>query len=167
MEGRGIPCIPGTANGIDGSTLRLEADIRGEDVPVNVVADLARDLLATYPDLFGVRPEDLRMVPEGSGPVLDYLYFLNFQWTSHGIPVDQAYMVFRLNHGNLVQIGQNLISPEAMAALDPWPSITLCTAPNFLDTDKHQAASGVKTWVRASAGVRKPSRSMRQGLLYC
>ena len=42
-----------------------------------------------------------------------------------------------------------------------------CTAPNFLDTDKHQAASGVKTWVRASAGVRKPSRSMRQWLLYC
>lgn len=128
MEGRGIPWIPGTANSLSGREIGLPESAQGMDVPVSVVAGLASDFLKMYPDLLGASPEDLRPIPEASGPVLDYLYFLDLQWTYHGIPVDQAHVVFRLNHGNLVQVGQEKISPQAIQALDPTPTISLETA---------------------------------------
>ncbi|MEW6757085.1 MAG: hypothetical protein AB1347_02590, partial [Acidobacteriota bacterium] len=128
MEGRGIPWIPGTANGLRGDDVGLAAYMEGRDVPVAVVAGRALDFLAAYPDLFGVKPDDLALVAEGSGPVLDYLYFLNFQWTYHGIPVEKAHLIFRLNHGNLVQAGQEFVNPEAIRGLDPAPAITAETA---------------------------------------
>jgi hypothetical protein len=128
MEGRGIPWIPGTANALRGDDLGLPAFVEGREVPVTVVAGRALSFLASYPDLFGVNPEDLVLVEEGSGPVLNYLFFLNFKWTYHGIPVDQAHLVFRLNHGNLVQVGQEFVNPEAIREVDPSPSITAETA---------------------------------------
>jgi len=81
-----------------------------------------------------------------------------------GFKPEMAYKDF--GNGESVNLANgNLVITHASAL--SLPEDAGCTAPHFLDTDKHQAASGVKTWVRASAGVRKPSRSMRQWLLYC
>ena len=44
--------------------------------------------------------------------VLSGLYFVDFDWTYAGIPVEHAHISFRLNHGNLVQMGQENIAPS-------------------------------------------------------
>ena len=123
MEGRGIPWIPGTANDLTPAALGWRSPV----VEPDVVAKRALDFLATYPDLYGVDVRDLMLNEEASGPLSDYLYFLDFDWTYHGIPVEGAHIVFRLNHGNLVQMGQEFVSP-AIERLDPNPTLSLETA---------------------------------------
>ncbi|MGA9751675.1 MAG: fibronectin type III domain-containing protein [Acidobacteriota bacterium] len=59
--------------------------------------------------------------------MLDYIYFLDFDWTYHGIPVERAHLVFRLNHGNLVQMGEEYIS-SSILSLDPRPDLDGQTA---------------------------------------
>jgi trimeric autotransporter adhesin len=127
IEGQGIPWIPGKGNHLKLSDLGLSKRERGGSVPLRVVEARAADFLERYPDLLGVDPHDLSLVPGASGPISDYLYFLDFQWRYHGIPVENAHVVFRINHGNMVQFGQENISP-AIASLDPSPTISVGTA---------------------------------------
>ncbi len=125
-----MPWIPGSGNGntLTPADLGLAgAERGGTAIPVALVARKALDFLRSNPDLLGVDPNALQLVEASSGPVLDYLYFLHFQWTYAGLPVDGAYVVFRLNHGNLVQFGEENIA-DAIYSLDPTPSIALDTA---------------------------------------
>ena len=111
VEGSGIPWIPGAGN-----TLRLVDQngglvATGEAallVPREVMVEKALSMIRAYPDMFGVEPSDLRLMEGASGPVLDYLYFLHFQWTYHGIPVENAYVVLRLNQ----EVGKAMQSAE-------------------------------------------------------
>jgi fibronectin type 3 domain-containing protein len=125
IEG-GLPWIPGSGMGNQiraeeiGAT---EAEAAGNSVPVEIVADKARRLLETYPALFGVDTADLELMRGASGPMLDYLYYVDFQWTWHGIPVENAHVVFRLNSGNLVQIGQENVC-DSIKKLDPEPLVS-------------------------------------------
>lgn len=123
LEGAGIPWIPGTANAVRAEDLGLSSRVEGKDVPVDRVARKALRLIRAYPDLLGVQASDLVLRPGASGPVGDYLYYLDFQWTYHGIPVEGAHVVFRLNHGNLVQIGEENIC-DSIGNLDWIPSIS-------------------------------------------
>ncbi len=133
MEGLGVPWIPGTANALTGYDIGLDAlAVPNEQVPLKVVAGKALDLIRAYPDLFGVDPRDLQINEIASGPVLNYLYFVDFRWTYYGIPVEGAHVVFRLNHGNLVQMGQENVNPSAVRALDPTPALTRETAWDIL-----------------------------------
>jgi hypothetical protein len=121
IEGQGIPWIPGAANNLTGADLGLDdPDVEGKDVPVDVAARLALEFLGRYPALLIVRPADLVLIAGASGPMLDYLYFIDFQWSYQGIPVERAHAVFRLNHGNLVQFGQEFIA-DSITGLDPIP----------------------------------------------
>lgn len=74
--------------------------------------------------LFEIDVKDLKLNELASGPVLDYLYFLHFNWNYKGIPVENAQIIFRLNHGNLVQIGQENIS-SSIKNLDLEPKISI------------------------------------------
>ncbi len=125
-----MPWIPGSGAGntLTPADLGLAgAETEGTSVPVALVARKALDFISANPGLLGVDPNALQLVETSSGPMLDYLYFLHFQWTYAGLPVDGAYVAFRLNHGNLVQFGEENIS-DAVYSLDPTPSIALDTA---------------------------------------
>jgi fibronectin type 3 domain-containing protein len=129
IEG-GVPWIPGTGMGnrLHGSDIGVTDEVaRANAVPVEIVAEKALALLRAYPDLFGVDPADLELMAGASGPMLDYLYYLNFRWTYHGIPVENAYLGFYLNSGNLVQLGAANVS-SSISRLDPTPKLSLGTA---------------------------------------
>jgi hypothetical protein len=81
IEGSGIPWIPGTANDLTAADLGLPAEARLNQVPVEIVEALARGFMDDHPELLDVNPEDLRLRQAASGPILDYLYFVDFQWT--------------------------------------------------------------------------------------
>jgi trimeric autotransporter adhesin len=127
MEGRGIPWIPGTANQLDAQTLGLNSGSLETKATLNFVAQKALQFLKDYPGLVAAAPADLRIMRGASGPISDYLYFLDLQWLYHGIPVDRAHVVFRLNHGNLIQFGQEYVS-RSIESLDPAPTISRETA---------------------------------------
>ena len=127
LEG-GLPWIPGAGNDLDGTDVGVSEERAAHNqVPVEVVAEKAVQLLRAYPGLLGADPADLRLRPEASGPYSDYLYYLWFDWTYRGIPVERANVVFRLNSGNLVQFGQEYIS-DAIHKLNPEPLISNETA---------------------------------------
>ncbi|HPR64254.1 MAG TPA: PKD domain-containing protein [Thermoanaerobaculia bacterium] len=123
MEGKGIPWIPGTANDLTGYDLGFSGDMEGKDVPLEFLITRVKSFLSEYPGLLRVNMDNLEVIPAASGPMLDYLYFVDFQWTYGGVPVDQAHVVFRLNHGNLVQIGQEYIS-DSIYSLNPVPKLS-------------------------------------------
>ncbi len=129
IEGEGIPWIPGTGwrNSVTGRDLGLPAGIRGRDVPLAVVATKAREFIKANPGLFGTKVDELTLNQAASGPVADYLYFLEFDVVHQGVPVENARVVFRINHGNLIQFGQEYISP-ALQNISAAPAITLDTA---------------------------------------
>ncbi|HQO20951.1 MAG TPA: hypothetical protein PLA03_11400, partial [Acidobacteriota bacterium] len=122
----GVPWIPGTGLGnsltaADLGVTNLQASTNS--IPVDIVSQKAMKFMEEYPELLGVDPGDLVLQKEASGPMLDYLYSLNYQWTYHGIPVEHAHVGFYLNSGNLVMFGQDYIS-DSIKKLDPRPSIT-------------------------------------------
>jgi len=126
MGGEGIPWIPGSGwhNTLSPKSLGLK---EGEPAPVTFVAAKALDLVRTYPSLFGAKQDELSLNTEGSGPVLDYMYYLQFDWVYQGVPVENARLVFTLNHGNLIEVGQANMGP-AIRALQTSPTLDLETA---------------------------------------
>lgn len=126
-EGKGIPWIPGSANSLTAADIGMDAEAAGQDVPADLVARRALEFIVGHPEMFRVSASDLHLNEAGSGPFSDYLYFVDFRWSYAGIPVEGARLVFRLNHGNLVQFGQEYVS-DSIAALDPNPSISVDTA---------------------------------------
>jgi fibronectin type 3 domain-containing protein len=122
IEGQGIPWIPGKGNNLSGRDLGLDAGVQGKDVPEDVVAARALELVQQFPDLFGVPSSDLQLNRRGSGPLMNYLYIIDFNLIHNGIPVEQAHVVFRINHGNLIQFGQESVAPSVTAA-DTEPSL--------------------------------------------
>ncbi len=127
LWGKGIAWIPGTANSIRSEDLELPPLVKSKDVPLGKVAAIALAFIDAHYGLFGVESADLRLNSMASGPMLDYIYFLDFDWTYHGIPVERAHLVFRLNHGNLVQMGEEYIS-SSIQSLDPRPDLDAQTA---------------------------------------
>ncbi|MGA9750319.1 MAG: PKD domain-containing protein [Acidobacteriota bacterium] len=127
MEGAGIPWIPGSANGLTGADPGSGAEAAGGPMPVQFVAARALDFVRAHAGLFAAAPDELVLNPEGSGSFSDYLYFVEFEWRYGGVPVEGARLAFRLNHGNLVQVGQEHMSP-AIRSLDPRPAIDADTA---------------------------------------
>ncbi len=107
VEGRGIAWLGGKA---------YAADMNGLDAK-------ARAFLSANNGLLTTAPGTLVLDQAASGAAAGYLYFLEYNWTYGGIPVDKARVVFRLNHGNLVQFGAEYIDPS-LSRLDPNPSLS-------------------------------------------
>ncbi len=72
-----------------------------------------------------------------SGPFGEdgYLWFVDYDFVYQGVPIEGARVVFRCNHGNLVQFGvEGLINFEGAVQkhLNPYPSIDSSTAFDIL-----------------------------------
>jgi fibronectin type 3 domain-containing protein len=90
----------------------------------------ARAFLAQNADLFPGLPTELLVLnPQRSGPFGEdgYLWFVDFDFVYMGVPIEGARLVFRCNHGAMVQFGMEGIVPftdGAEAHLNPYPFLT-------------------------------------------
>jgi trimeric autotransporter adhesin len=123
-SGSGVPWVPGAGNGLRNQDLREDLGANGQ-ITRGTVVRLAKKFIRQYPELFGVDLQDLQMIPESTGQFGGYLWYVHFQRTFHGIPVERSYVVFRVNNGNLIQFGGEFLGA---IDLDPVPSINMETA---------------------------------------
>ena len=138
IEGGAISLIPGVKSLVKWNNLKCQEN---ECIEVDKVEILARDFMFLYPELFPVKQDELLLDKEGSGPFGDSVYFLRFQWTPFGIPVENGSIYFRFNSGNLIQISTTNIGE---INIYPYPSISRETAyeiissyiGGFQETDK-------------------------------
>jgi len=121
VEGEGLPWIAG-----EGNTLRATGK-PGRDV----MESLSRQFIADHPEFFPVSQDDLVLVPEGTVELDGYLYFIRYEYRRNGIPVEGSNVVFRLNHGNLIQFGAEKVAP--LADVDTLPSFDAETARQILE----------------------------------
>jgi trimeric autotransporter adhesin len=113
-EGAGIPWIGGKGNKL---AIR-QVDLAGMET-------IARSFLPRVSAILGVNPKSLVLNKGRSGNPADYLWFLDFDVTdSKGSIIEGARVVFRVNHGNLIQFGsENLpdsksVTPAAALSRD-------------------------------------------------
>jgi hypothetical protein len=108
-EGDGIAWIPGRGNGLTNDDV-----LRGKKKPdLKDLETIARGFLPRVAHLLGVNPKDLVLNQGRSGQPAEHVWFVDFDVTSAGIPIDGARVIFRVNNGNLIQFGsENLPSAQ-------------------------------------------------------
>jgi hypothetical protein len=107
-EGEGIPWIAGRGN-----KLAAQAKAPG----LSDVEKIARGFLPRVAAMLGVNPNSLVLNQGRSGNPADYLWFLDFDVTDNsGVIIEGARVVFRVNHGNLIQFGSENIPPRNAVA---------------------------------------------------
>ena len=111
LDGGAIPFIPGPANDLAWEDFAPGCSSY-ECLPVATVEALARDFIETNSEALGLHAADLRLVPEGSGPFGDHLYFLRFESTIGGLAVDHASVYVRINSGNLIQLATERVGDD-------------------------------------------------------
>jgi hypothetical protein len=106
-EGAGIPWISGRGN-------KLAAATRPVDLAT--MESIARAFLPQVAPMMGVNPKSLVINKGRSGNPADYLWFVDFDVTdAKGTVIEGARVVFRVNHGNLIQFGtENLPDSQAV-----------------------------------------------------
>jgi hypothetical protein len=111
-EGEGVPFIPGRGN-------KLVANA-AHKVTLAEMESITRSFLPRVADMLGVDPKSLVLNQGRSGNPADYLWFVDFDVTDRsGTIIEGARVVFRVNHGNLIQFGseflpdRNVIAPRA------------------------------------------------------
>ncbi|HXU32509.1 MAG TPA: proprotein convertase P-domain-containing protein [Thermoanaerobaculia bacterium] len=112
-EGAGIAWIPGRGNRL------TRADLKGvlgaKSAPdLAVLEKLARRFVDGNSALLGLSSKELALNAGRSGKVADYLWFVDFDVLRAGIPVEGARVVFRVNHGNLIQFGMENVPPAGV-----------------------------------------------------
>jgi hypothetical protein len=100
-EGSGLPWIPNAGKGKAPNLGDLER--------------LARGFLPRIAGMMGINPAELVIAPERSGPVADHLVLVDFDVQRDGLRVEGARVVFRVNHGNLIQFGTENLPPPGTA----------------------------------------------------
>ncbi len=108
-EGDGIAWIPGRGNGLSNDDV---PGLNGKKKPdLQDLENIARGFLPRVAKLLGVTPNSLVLNQGRSGQPAEHVWFVDFDVTSGGIPIDGARVVFRVNNGNLIQFGsENLPS---------------------------------------------------------
>ena len=119
IQGVGIPLLPGRGNKLSVADLKLSHE--GGPRVADVEAKL-RGFMAEFPELLGVSNFDLRLDAKSTINVGEekQLWFVEFQQFHRGLPVEDAKVYFRINHGNIVQFGADRV---AEVRTNPTPKI--------------------------------------------
>jgi trimeric autotransporter adhesin len=112
-EGDGIPLLPGSGNELTNGD--IAAYMGGKTTVDLTVAERAtRAFLPRVASLLGVDPATLVLNPDRSGQPTPNVWFVDFDVVRAGLPIDGARVIFRIGHGNLIQLGgENLPSADA------------------------------------------------------
>jgi len=116
-DGAGIPWVPGRGNRLTKSDIATFLGARNKP-DLAVLESIARKFIANNAKLIGVDAASLVLNSGRSGQPSDYLWFVDFDVVRAGIPVEGARVVFRVNHGNLIQWGTEFV-PAADVAVPP------------------------------------------------
>jgi hypothetical protein len=125
VEGAGIPWIPGTGNQL------LRSDLAGlwalppaevSEIRLSTLERIARAFLPRVQVLLGVDPATLVLNLGRSGEPVAGVWFVDFDVVEGGLPIDRARVVFRVNHGNLIQFGTEGL--PAIGAPRPRPTLS-------------------------------------------
>jgi trimeric autotransporter adhesin len=106
IQGAGIPLLPGKGNKLAAADLKL-AHAGGPDL--KDVEARVRALLADFPELLNVSGFDLRLDPTSSINAGE-LWSVELQQFHRGVPVEGAKVFFRINNGNIIQLGTERIA---------------------------------------------------------
>lgn len=108
IQGSGLPILPGKGNEKSAEAFGL----RGGELTVQSVAKHVYRHFSDAPDILGIDGLDLRLDPERSTAYGEgnYLWVLEFQQFHEGLRVEGAHAFFRINHGNLIQMGTNRLA---------------------------------------------------------
>jgi hypothetical protein len=108
-EGGGLAWIPGKGN-------TLQAPVDGSrTVDMADLESIARGFLPQVQSLLGVNGGELELNAGRSGQVSPAVWFVDFDLVRGGMTVEGARVVFRVNHGNLIQFGSEYLpSPGAV-----------------------------------------------------
>ena len=114
-EGAGIPWIPGAGNRLTKDDLEVPLGAKAEP-DLALLEAIARKFVAGNAELFGVEGKELRLAPGRSGHVSDALWLVDFDVVRGGLAIEGARLVFRVGHGNLIQLGSERLPPPDAAA---------------------------------------------------
>lgn len=114
VQGSGIALIPGRGNGLKAADVGLAT---GQAVTISVVEARLRQFIAAHPDLFRVAQTDLQLQRDSgqSGPN-GRLWVAEFEVFHQGVPVRGARVFFRINSGNIIQFGTELVGDVRVSA---------------------------------------------------
>lgn len=119
-EGAGLPWVPGAGNALSLSDVGALKSAAG-GVDLATLDSLARQFLRENAALLGVAGETLQLNLGRSGQPGPHLWFVDYDVVRNGIAIEGARVVFRVNNGNLIQLGsENLPSPGS-----PTPAIRI------------------------------------------
>ena len=124
VSGSGLPWIPGVGNHLTKDDIRENLGASGQ-VNRGTLVRLSKQFIRQYPELFGVDVADLEVSTAGTSEVGGYLWYVKLDRKYQGIPVEKSYVIFRVNHGNLVQFGGEFMG---RISVDTIPTISLETA---------------------------------------
>ncbi|MEA2600993.1 MAG: trimeric autotransporter adhesin [Acidobacteriota bacterium] len=125
VDGGAIPFIPGSANKLRWQDFGTADCQSPACISSAEMESLARDFLTRNRGVFQLDPEELVLDPAGAAPIGNSIYFLRFQWTRGGVPVEGGSVFFAINNGNLIQVGLTNIGD---VTVDPKPSISTARA---------------------------------------
>ncbi len=120
IEGVGIPLLPGKGNRLTRDDLKLS---HAGELTIQDVESKVRAFLAEFPEVLRVAPGQLRLDETASARAgLDgQFWVIELSQVYKGVPVEGANVFFRINHGNIVQLGAEKI---ADVRLDTKPRIS-------------------------------------------
>jgi hypothetical protein len=105
-EGGGVAWIPGRGNSLKTQDFKA--------VNLAALEAIARGYLPKIADSLGIDPLTLVLNRGRSGQPAGHVWLVDFDIVHDGMTVEGARLVFRVNNGNLIQIGtENLPSPGA------------------------------------------------------
>ncbi|HKI00389.1 MAG TPA: hypothetical protein VKK31_00270 [Thermoanaerobaculia bacterium] len=115
IQGAGIPLLPGHGNALAASALKLAHE--GGPSMADVEARL-RAFMDELPELLGVSGFDLRLDERSSVNAGEekQIWFVELQQFHRGVPVEGAKVYFRINNGNIVQLGTERVAEVRVSA---------------------------------------------------
>ncbi len=115
-EGAGIAWIPGRGNRLTQADLKgVLGGVGAKGAPdLGVLESIARRFVDGNSALLGLSSKELALNSGRSGKMADYLWFVDFDVVRAGIPIEGARVVFRVNHGNLIQFGLENVPPSGL-----------------------------------------------------
>jgi trimeric autotransporter adhesin len=107
LQGGGIPLLPGRGNTLKAADIGLAGS---QAVTLPVVEGRLRQFMGAHPALFRVAQTDLRLHPDsGEAGPSGRLWLVDFDVFDGGVPIEGARVFFRINSGNIIQFGTELV----------------------------------------------------------
>ncbi len=120
-EGSGWPWIPGAGNTLAKADIASFLGASGA-VDLATMDRIARSFLPQVEALLGIEAKDLKLSEGRSGPMSDYLWYVDYDVYRGGWKIEGARVMFRINHGNLVQFGTEGVPPPSV--VPPFPRLS-------------------------------------------